>query len=63
MRPCIPAPPAPPAGRSYDLSEDAEDVLPWRAEGDAWEPPPAEEGEGGPVSIKDIDASIQAAER
>ena len=46
--------------------EDASDLLHWRREGEAWEPPAAEEGadgEAAPLSLGDIVQQISAAER
>ena len=46
--------------------EDACDLLHWRREGEAWEPPAdeAEEGEeAAPLSLGDIVQQISAAER
>lgn len=51
----------------YDLSEDATDLLHWRREGEAWEPPAAggEGGAEGPavVSLQAIAGRISQAER
>ena len=47
--------------------EDACDLLYWRREGEAWEPPAADEAkegaEGAPLSLGDIVQQISAAER